>query len=251
MRPAPARPGTRASLIELLSGLYEQARSCGEVEYLRLHSAPAAIARHVEAFLLYRPFLPEQGDVLDWGCFHAPDACLIRALRPGVNLFGCDIVTSRPFAPFHEYARLRFETLADPVRLPYETGSFDAAVGSGVLEHAPMDLESLKELYRVLKPDAPLVLTYLPNRWSYTEFLSRRLGDRHHSRLYSRRSIRDLLLHHGFEPVCVRYHQFLPARRAPAIARRLDALNGLLERSWPTRVLCANLLAVARKRRQI
>jgi hypothetical protein len=78
----------------------------------------------------------------------------------------------------------------------------DAVIASGVLEHVPMDYESLKELYRVMKPGARLIVTYLPNRASVEEWrLRHRNGRRGHRRLYSRSQIRRLLLHCGFWPL--------------------------------------------------
>ena len=36
--------------------------------------------------------------------------------------------------------------------LPYENGTFDVLVGSGVLEHVALESEALKELWRVIRP---------------------------------------------------------------------------------------------------
>ena len=203
----------------------------------------------MDVFRLYVEHLPREGVLLDWGCFHAPDACLVRhAPGDGLRMHGCDRLSAPGCRPFHEYAGLRFTPIEHPYRLPYDDATFDAVIGSGVLEHVPHDAESLKELYRVLRVDGTLVLTFLPNRCSYTEWCCRRLGWPHHRRLYTRRVIRDLLLHHGFEPILARHHQFIPAHRGHILFDRLYGLNGLLERLWLTRLLSANLMIVGRKR---
>src|SRR5206468_37127 len=88
--------------------------------------------------------------------------------------------------------RLRADTrsarLTDPVRLPYPDGTFDAVVGSGVLEHTAMDGESLKELYRVLRTGGLLVVTFLPYAYSWDEWYRRNVAKAgYHRRLYTRR----------------------------------------------------------------
>jgi len=52
-------------------------------------------------------------------------------------------------------------------------------MGSGVLEHVPNDSESLKELYRIIRPGGYFIMTMLPNQYSYTEWLNRRLRNPH------------------------------------------------------------------------
>jgi ubiquinone/menaquinone biosynthesis C-methylase UbiE len=52
--------------------------------------------------------------------------------------------------------------LSEIVKLPYPDDSFDAVLASGVLEHVPLDYESLKELHRVLRVRGRMIVTYLP-----------------------------------------------------------------------------------------
>jgi SAM-dependent methyltransferase len=176
-----------------------------------------------------------------------------------VELYGCDVFPPGDFPHFHAYAGLEYHQLDHPYRLPYEDSSFDMVLSSGVLEHVPMDYESLKEIYRVLKPDGLFLVTFLPNRYSYTEcaarilqqLFPRREGSRGHRRLYRRRVFAETLKHYGFLPLRTGYHQFIPTQEFPRLFRRLWPLNGPLERLWPTRLLCANVWAVARKRQSL
>ncbi len=239
---------TKKALIGFLNNLYASSPSADTDGYLQWQSGHNAVRRHVEAFLRYEPYLPSTGRILDWGCHYAPDACLIRhRFGKDIELHGCDFGTIEMRRFFHESASLRFSELTHLYKLPYEDEHFDAVIGSGVLEHTAMDLESLKELHRLLKTDGVLVLTFLPNRLSCTEWCSRRLGLSHHRRRYSRREIRELLLHYGFAPLLARYHQFIPAGRWQAHFRHLYWLNGVLESMWPTRMFCTNIMVVARK----
>jgi SAM-dependent methyltransferase len=219
---APPVVATEA-LAGLLAGLYRrQMEELPGDAYLVAHSDPAFQRGTLAVYRFYEPWLPSQGRVLDWGCRHAPDACLVRA-RFGDRLIvdGCDVFDPTPYQVFFEYAGLRYQPLSDAVRLPYDNGSFDSVIASGVLEHVPMDYESLKELYRVLKPGGRLIVTYLPNAASVEEWrLRRRGGNEFHRRLYSRAQFHALLTHSGFWPLVI-------ARQT-----RLDALpaeRGLLQ----------------------
>jgi ubiquinone/menaquinone biosynthesis C-methylase UbiE len=88
-------------------------------------------------------------------------------------------------------------------------------IGSGVLEHVPNDSESLKELYRIIRPGGYFIMNFLPNKYSYTEWMNRRLRNSHHLRLYSLDEARHMFMHHGFLPVRFGYHQMIPSLSNP------------------------------------
>ncbi|ACI99547.1 class I SAM-dependent methyltransferase [Rhodospirillum centenum] len=226
--------------------------------YIHAHSRNrAAQLRHVDAFLRYAPWLAGARSVLDWGCRQAVDSCLLRLyLGDEAELHGCDIDRGE-FGVFHDFARLNYRPLEHTWLLPYADASFDAVVGSGALEHAAHDGESLKELWRVLRPDGHLVITFLPNAWSWTEAVNQALGNEHHRRRYRLGETKRRLMHHGFLPVHAGYHQVLPTAAGGSrlanrplvrgLLERSYGLNGILERTWPVNRLAANLLIVARK----
>jgi SAM-dependent methyltransferase len=203
-------------MTSVLKRLYDrQLAAVTDSRYLREHGAPAFLNGTIQTFRFYVPYLPASGRILDWGCHHAPDACLIRLhLGDRVDLDGCDVYGTDQFRVFHEFAGLRYEQLQDAVRLPYPDASFDTVVSSGVLEHVPFDYESLKELHRVLKPAGRLIVTYLPNTTSIAEWWLRSTKRPAHLRRYSRSQIRSLLLHSGFRPLFIGFQDrmdLLPA----------------------------------------
>lgn len=215
--PPPADP-----LAEVLRRLYaEQMRVMPHDLYFRDHAAPRVIDTQVSVFRWYAPLLlagrPPTARVLDWGSRHAPDACLFRAsCGHELHLHASDLDDPTGYAPFHQFAGVEYAKLDHVYRLPYPDDLFDAVVGSGTLEHTAMDYESLKELWRVLKPGGRLAIAYLPNRWSIDEWRRRR-QKRHgaHPRLYTRGELRHLLLHTGFRLVADGYQT------------RYDALHGV------------------------
>ena len=235
-----------AALAELLAGLYgRQIEHLPEDTYLRAHRDAAFQRGTLAVYRFYEPWLPPQGRILDWGCRHAPDACLIRArFGDRFTLEGCDVFDHALYPVFFEYAGLCYQPLSDAVRLPYADGSFDAVIASGVLEHVPMDYESLKELYRVLRPGGRLIVTYLPNAASVEEWRLRRVGNKFHRRLYSVSQFRALLTHSGFWPVLIACQTRLDA--LPADGRLLQWLRPLARAAQLHR-LTSCLCAVAEK----
>ena len=192
-------------LVGVLRELHEvQLEKHPDDDYLRHHRQISFLRGTARVFQFYERYLPSEGRILDWGCRHAPDACLIRkAFGNRIELDGCDVVDEGQYEVFFGYTGCRYERLQEIVRLPYADSTFDAIVASGVLEHVPMDYESLKELYRVLRPGGRLIITYLPNRASVEEWWLRARRRGFHRRLYSRWETLRLLEHTGFLPLVV------------------------------------------------
>jgi SAM-dependent methyltransferase len=241
-----------AGLEAMLAELYRRQLAIDPTNgYMIEHGAPRNIAKQVATFLWYESHLPRRGSILDWGCNHAPDSCLLRAsFGDDLDLHGCDFADPLSFEPFHNFAELDYMVLDHAFRLPYADETFDAVIGSGVLEHVAMDGESLKEVYRVLKPEGRLIITHLPNWLSYEEFL-RRHGRRQvfHRRLYGIRETCRLLKHWGFYPICRRYHTFIRERFLGRLGlRRFDGpFTKLLYRLLPVNVFSSTLCFVAEK----
>lgn len=251
--PAAARSRPAADpLVDVLTDLYCRQRAIDpEDAYLAAHGTPRFIASQVRSFRWYADYLPAGGAVLDWGCNHAPDSCLLRGqFGERFRLYACDFVEAGRYGVFGGYARAEYTQLGDVLRLPYADNSFAAVVGSGVLEHTAMDYEVLKELYRVLEPDGTLVLTYLPNRLSVEEWLRRVVHRRDfHRRLYGLGEARHLLRRTGFDPVAGGYQCAWGEKLARALGggRWQRRLGAVLETLFLPRVLVSTLRLVARK----
>lgn len=242
-----------------LAKLYSAQAQRKDDPYLHAHSRNrAVIRRQTSIFERCQDFLMDARTVLDWGCRHAADACLVRMLLgPRVELYGCDVDEGQ-YSTFFDFAGLRYTRLAHPYSLPYANDSFDAVIGSGVLEHVPNDDESLKELYRIVKPGGYFIMTMLPNRCSYTEWMNRRLKNPHHLRLYSLARAKDMFMHHGFLPLRFGYHQIIPTLSSPKggifdlrLANRFVesafSLNAFFEKLWPVNKLSTNIFVVGKK----
>jgi SAM-dependent methyltransferase len=239
-------------LQDLLKGLYAK-QSIIEPDngYLLEHGSSIYIENQVRTFHWYRPYLPNMGSILDWGCNHAPDSCLLRAsFGDRLSLYSCDFIEANQYEVFHSFAHTNHKRLDDEIHLPFASNFFDAVIGSGVLEHTAMDDESLKELHRVVKPDGVLVISYLPNRLSFQEWVRRVIRKKNfHRRLYGLTEAKQLLKRRGFYPIVAGYHTFFWERKLAAVglSRWERRLSKLLTRLLPLHLFGSTLYFVAQK----
>lgn len=240
-------------LIDVLLSLYERQLRGDDHPYLANHARLAWVRGHVRVFDWYSRYLRTPGAILDWGCHHGPDSCLLRArFGDSVDLYGCDFHGPDRFSAFRDYCGMQYRQLRDPFELPYGDQEFDAIVASGMLEHAAMDNVCLKEAYRVLKPGGRLVVTYLPNAWSLQEWRLRASGADAHQRRYTGRGFTRQLLHHGFLPVTPVRIQFFrwetTLQWCGANGRWTDRLSRFGRWLFPLHLLASTWCTVAEKR---
>jgi len=196
----------------LLSRLYAEQHAAGATDYLADHARTSVVLHQVNVFRWYVRHIQAGTSVLDWGSNHGPDACLLRHwFGDAIDLHACDFVPEDTFRVFRDYAKAAYSRIFDPLTLPYPAGRFDAAVGSGVLEHTAMEGEALKELYRILRPLGLLVVTYVPYAYSWAEWWQRNIRKRDfHRRVYTRRGLAALLKSHGFYPLELEFQTTVP-----------------------------------------
>jgi 2-polyprenyl-3-methyl-5-hydroxy-6-metoxy-1,4-benzoquinol methylase len=221
------------------------------------------IRRQVDAFNLYKNYLKDSQKILDWGCKHGIDAYLAKLFLSNADLeiHGCDLYEEK-HGILYEHCNLKYSKINHPYQLPYTDNYFSSVISSGVLEHVPNDYESLKEIYRILEPDGYLIITFLPNKSSYTEFFGNFLKPkRGHNRKYSLFQTKQRLLHAGFIPTAWGFHQLMPSlsslhavgdttnlKTLLPIAEGIYSLNRLTEKLWPINILSANIFIVAQKK---
>ena len=196
------------------------------------------------------------GRVLDWGAGWGLISHELMAR--GLDVSATDYDPARPGRiQSDHFPDVSIELLADPVALPFEDDSFDAVLSLGVLEHVGKPAESLDELHRVLRPGGTLYVYKLPNRYSWLEWVARRLkleyhGMRPEDTLYTRGSAVSLVEAHGFEVTEARRANMLPlmipGRLMARLAGPLWALNRLLARVPLLNLLATNVELVATAR---
>jgi SAM-dependent methyltransferase len=208
-----------AELRAHLSRLFQEELAARHDAYVASHASAHDIAHRIDVFRWYVQRLPDTGVFLDWGCWHGLDSCMLRwTAGEHIELHACDFPPPEAFRVFRACARPQYRQLTEVGRLPYPDAMFDVVIGSGVLEHVALEGESLRELYRVLKPDGLLVVTYLPYAWSWNEWrLRRQRSPGFHRRLYTRGETVRTLLKWGFYPLELEFHTFVAPFNPPLV----------------------------------
>jgi ubiquinone/menaquinone biosynthesis C-methylase UbiE len=190
-------------------------------------------------------------NILDWGCGWGQVTDMLRGAGIDVTAFDySEKVDSDGLYPLEHYPDLAAYLSSEPVRLPFESGSFDAVLSCGVLEHVQDPDGSLEEIKRVLRAGGTFYVYKLPNRHSYLERIARWIGLYYHGaepndRVYTRRSAHDLLERHGFEVTEFRRMNLLPltltGAGAEAAAEGIWLANRALSRIPGLNLLATNL----------
>jgi SAM-dependent methyltransferase len=171
--------------------------------------------RRVLSRTIERLGLPAPARILDAGCGSG---------RNMVDLARRGTVTGVEISPTSvELARARRvgEVVEGSVMaMPFAERSFDFAVCLDVIEHLPDDRAALRELRRVLAPDAPLLVTAPAYQWLW----SGHDKINHHCRRYSRDTLEQAARDAGWECVYITHFNALLLPVAIAL-RALDRLH--------------------------
>lgn len=183
---------------------------------------------------------PEELELFDWGCGKGQFTYLLQ--QASLKVTSADVtpnegerILGRPTLP-----------LEHPYLLPFGDQSFDVVLSVGVLEHVPQEVESLREIYRVLKPNGLFFCFNLPYQLSWVQWTAWTLGNKYHDRFYGRRKTRRMLGAQNFEVLDMWQRQLFPKNRlwSPAF-RHLEALDQWLVDHTPLRFFATSLEFVA------
>jgi ubiquinone/menaquinone biosynthesis C-methylase UbiE len=196
--------------------------------------------------------------ILDWGCGWGQITHLLREQGLHVKAFDYRPEAARQgLQPLERYPAIEAYISHDPVKLPFDDGSFDAVLSLGVLEHVAHPDESLEELKRVLEAGGTLYVYKLPNRYSYLEKIAKVAGLYYHGAnpddaVYTKRSAVSLVRTHGFEVREFNRANMLPltlnSKLATKAAGAIWAANRGLAQVPGVNLLATNLELVATAR---
>jgi SAM-dependent methyltransferase len=181
------------------------------------------------------------GHVLDWGCGYGQMTYLLR--RRGLQVTAFDIgepgKSALPDIPLCQGLEVVYTE--HPTRLPFAQGAFDAVLSCGVLEHVDEfsepgnELESLREIGRVLRPGGRLLIYQLPQLHAWQEAVVRRFRLAYsHPRRYTAKEITGMLEQAGYKVQRL--------RRANLFPKNLTSMPSGLRRAYS--LLSGPLLAV-------
>jgi len=212
----------------ILSDLAALARR-GEAELSQFGSLASAY-QYRRLYRLCRRLLAPGAQVLDWGAGNGH--CSYFLARAGYRATAFSLEPRAQAAWLDEpWERFVPGDPTEPVRLPFDDGSFDAVASVGVLEHVRetggREEASLAEIARVLRPRGVFVCVHFPNRGSWIDWAARRAGRHRHEWRYTRADLARLTAGAGLELLEVERYGVLPRNvlaRVPAAWRDSRAL---------------------------
>lgn len=124
----------------------------------------------------------------------------------------------------------------------------DVVLSVGVLEHVDNDLESLKEINRILKLGGLFFCFNLPYVFSWTQNLAHIKGNYYHDRLYSKFRVYELLGNTSFELLDMWHRQLLPKNSLKYPAYQFfELLDQFFTEHTPLKNFATNVEFVASK----
>jgi SAM-dependent methyltransferase len=100
------------------------------------------------------------GRILEIGCGAGRHCRALKAYRPDLEVFGCDISETALCEAMAAGGGIEY-SLGDAESLPFDAGFFDAVVLFDILEHVPDVRKAVTEIHRVLRPDG-IVHGFIP-----------------------------------------------------------------------------------------
>jgi SAM-dependent methyltransferase len=157
-----------------------------------------------------------RGRLLDWGCGLGQMSYLLQRRGFEVTSFDLELPSvSLPDIPLTRAVEVVRTT--HPTKLPFDSGTFDAVLSCGVLEHVDEfsqpgnELRSLDEIRRVLRPEGYFPIYQLPQLFTWQEAITRTLRIGYaHPRRFTEREIRTLLDRKGYRVERLRRNNMLP-----------------------------------------
>src|SRR5262249_16221584 len=153
-------------------------------------------------------YLKASQTVLDWGCGGGHFSYLLMQQNYDVysyaysNQDNYQIIKMKIAKEFNKNWNWVLSDGLDPIKVQFKNQFYAGIISVGVLEDVQEtggdEKESLKEMWRLLKPGGFFFCFHFPNRYSWIEAAARTLRRFHidkfcHSHLYSRQNILDLI----------------------------------------------------------
>lgn len=154
----------------------------------------------------------DNAKVLDWGCGNGHYSFFLMKFGYDTTSYGFE--TPEVFSIVDKSFRKQYIKATGPTTLPFEENTFDLVVSIGVLEHVRefggAEVASLREIDRVLKQNGLFYCYHLPNYYSWSEFISRKLGRWNHDYRYTRSDITSMVKEGGLDIIEIGRYGLLP-----------------------------------------
>ena len=203
-----------------------------------------SIHQYFNLYRLVDCYIPHGATVLDWGAGSGHFSWFLSSSGRRVEAYAFN---NPELFELVDMSCIAFTKALEneSVRLPYSDQSLDAVCSVGVLEHVRefggSEEASLGEIHRILKPGGFFICYHLPNRYSWIEWLARRVGKWSHQYRYDKKQVVSMfdpaswqVLEMGRYGILPRnsFRALLPytAANSSLIARVIDGLDWCLEK---------------------
>lgn len=211
--------------------------------------------RYDDAIKVLAKVIPPSAKVLEVGCGCGHTTAMLAHIRPDLTIIGTDETAAQTWEHFKAYG-CSFQC-CDATQLPFGDEEFDAVISFGVIEHVGDDVKFLTQIYRCLKYGGYNIIFDLPNKYSFSEFVGRKLKLPCHQKRYAKQVILDLLRNAKFEIVHFKREAFIPAqmnRISPLAGRMMNHMSVFLfylDRlicKTPFAFVCQNFRIISQKK---
>lgn len=215
--------------------------------------------QYQKIYQLVLKYIAPNSTVLDWGAGNGHFSYFLVKAGYQTSGYGFESLPKicRVFSP--ERYTYQQGDWSDPIAIPFPDEQFDAVLSVGVLEHVREmggdEIASLKEIYRMLKPNGLFICVHFPNRYSWIEYAARTIEKWSHQYCYTEPEIQSLVQRTKFRMLEIERYAFLPRNvwsklpeswgNSYRFSLAYDTIDRLL--SIPFSHICQNYLFVAQK----
>lgn len=225
--------------------------------------------QYKKPFTVTSKFLSPAEKALDWGCGNGHLSTFLLHCGQKTTAYGFGEIPESTLLAANPLLEFIAADTTEPVKLPFEDGSFDLVLSMGVLEHVHESggdqLASLKEINRILKGGGYFLCFHLPYSGSWVEKLHTTIMPlkKHksyvHTKRFSKNDVTKLNYASGFHLQEWGRYNFLPrnfSHKLPLsvanntiFASSFNALDTILTLIFP--YFCNQSYFIAQKDKQI
>lgn len=215
----------QSNKLEIFRGLLkESGRRFKETpsNYLLSNFGWLRIKRKINEVIQY---LPKNARVLDVGCGIGYNTKLLKLSRPDLKIIGIEPHNKKHWWGLLKENNCEFKK-GNALKLDFKDKVFDVVVSFGVMEHIEEcyeryyhkkefkneDIQFMKEMYRVLKPNGINIISLLPNKYSISEFIASIAQVSGHPHKYTTKTIKKILKISNFKIIKLKREYIIPSQ---------------------------------------
>jgi SAM-dependent methyltransferase len=246
-----------ADIIKELIEIQGQYPTYGLYQFQSLVSAN----QYYKLYQILSKYVVKGSRVLDWGCGNGHFSYFLLKAGYQTSAFSFKDFNFRHYLNLNQLDyEFQLGTDNEPKKIPFSDSIFDSVVSVGVLEHVREtggnEVDSMQEIYRILKPGGYFICYHFPNQLSWIELLASIIPDKHHHEYrYDTKMIYNLCQATKLEILEIERYGFLPRniwwnlpntiKNSPLMSNIWNITDEFLK--YPGSLLCQNYLFVAKK----